>query len=90
MQKQRARAWMRRPLKAEPVAQHDLWRRLHRAHDRRAVAGLTTKVEWVKGHSRRADVEEGVTTRRDAWANSRADALATDACRMAKVRRAQE
>ena len=83
MQRHRARAWMRRPLRAEPIMHHDLWRRAQKARDRRDEAGCITQVEWVKAHSRRADVDAGVTTRRDAWGNSCADALATAACKAA-------
>ena len=67
---------MLKPLKGKPVPDGDLWRQAARAQDRRAAAGLATKVSWVKGHATLDDAEKGITTARDAWGNRQAHTLA--------------
>ena len=78
----RARAWLRNPFDARPVAHCDLWRRVDRAARRRDAAGVATRVEWCRGHPRRCHLAAGETTERDAFGNSAVDHLATDWCRL--------
>ena len=44
--------------------------------ERRDAKQKKTKVQWIKGHATKEDVEQGSTTRRDAWGNMRAHELA--------------
>ena len=89
MSRQRAKAWMHRPLKGEPVKDADLWRRAAAALDRRNREGLATEIRWVKAHATKEDVDEGRTNRRDAWGNHCAHALAQTGIRRGKQTRLQ-
>ena len=74
-----ARAWLRKPPRGVPIVNSDLWRRVHATRRRRSERGLRTDLCWRRGHARPCHIEDGSTTKRDAWANARADALAVAA-----------
>ena len=83
--KNRAKAWLRKPLDARPIANDDLWRRADRAARRREALRVPTTVRWCRGHAYRTHVERGETTELDAYSNMMADELATAARRAAAV-----
>ena len=74
----RARAWLRKPLDARPLPNDDLLRRIDVAARRRDAAGLITRVAWCRGHPLLRHVAKGETTELDAWGNTAVDALATE------------
>ncbi len=79
-----ARAWMRRPLRADPVPHADQWRRIHREVQRREESGLTTDVMWVPSQSGKSP---HTTTPEDAAGNRGAHALASAARQQEAARR---
>ena len=66
-----------------------LWRRAAAALGKRNREGKMTEIRWVKGHATKEDVDEGRTTRRDAWGNYCAHALAQEGIRKGKQRKPQ-
>jgi ribonuclease HI len=76
LSKMRARAYFKKPLKAVPFQDGDLWRRAAKALDKRKLQGQITEVSWIKGHGTKEDVQKGRTTKLDAWGNACAHELA--------------
>ncbi len=71
----RAQAFFKHPLDAELRAHSDLWREVGILLARRPPGSV--KTQWKKDHPLDFHVEQGLTTRVDAWGNTAADGLAT-------------
>eukprot|EP00661_Eupelagonemidae_sp_cell13_P017451 gene17451-biopygen20377 len=73
----RARAWLKKPTKAQTIDNADLWKRLDRLLNKLPKGHIVT--QWTKGHPLPIHLRKGQSTQLDAWGNTAADGLAARA-----------